>query len=100
MKEKQIAKVPLAFLEVLIAWWIFTSLVATMRTLSIRQNHVKLILYRNFTNVLAISLGIAVLFMIWSLYIHVVQRCMIDWKELWVDTGNQGLHQHYVKGKI
>lgn len=86
MKEKQIAKVPLAFLEVLIAWWIFTALVATMRTLSIRQNHVKLALYRQLTNVLALSLGVAVLFMLWSLYIHVFQRCMTDWKELWVDT--------------
>ncbi|KAI6176612.1 hypothetical protein M3Y97_00817200 [Aphelenchoides bicaudatus] len=86
MKEKQIAKVPLAFLEVLIAWWIFTSLVATMRTLSIRQNHVKLALYRQLTNVLALSLGVAVIFMMWSLYIHVFQRCMTDWKELWVDT--------------
>jgi hypothetical protein len=86
MKEKQIAKIPLAFLEVLIAWWIFTSLVSTMRTLSIRQNHVKLALYRQLTNVLALSLGVAVLFMLWSLYVHVFQRCMTDWKELWVDT--------------
>jgi hypothetical protein len=84
MKEKQIAKVPLAFLEVLIAWWIFTSLVATMRTLTIRQNHIKLALYRQFTNVLALSLAVSVVFMIWSLYIHVFQKCMSGWKELWV----------------
>ena len=41
MKEKQVAKVPLAFLEVLIAWWIFSSLVNTMRALRVRRNEVR-----------------------------------------------------------
>lgn len=42
----------------------------------------KLNLYRHFTNVLALAMGFAVLFMLWSLYIHILQRCMQDWKEL------------------
>ncbi|CAD5213967.1 unnamed protein product [Bursaphelenchus okinawaensis] len=86
MKEKQVAKVPLAFLEVAIAWWVFSSLVNTMRALRVRRNEVKLSLYRQFTNVLALAMGFAVIFMLWSLYIHIVQHCMEDWKELWVDT--------------
>lgn len=49
-----------------------------MRTLAIRQNHVKLALYRQLTNVLALSLGVAVIFMLWSLYIHIFQVCGLD----------------------
>uniref|UniRef100_A0A915DS34 Transmembrane protein 87A n=1 Tax=Ditylenchus dipsaci TaxID=166011 RepID=A0A915DS34_9BILA len=86
MKEKQIAKIPLALLEVIIAWWIFSSLVSTMRALRLRRNEVKLSLYRHFTNVLGIALTVAVCYMVWSLYLHIVQYCMKDWKELWVDT--------------
>lgn len=40
MKEKQFAKLPLALLEIIIAYWIFTSLVDTMRSLRIRRNEV------------------------------------------------------------
>lgn len=40
MKEKQIAKFPLAVLEIVIAWWIFSSLVGTMRALRMRRNEV------------------------------------------------------------
>ncbi|KAI6241689.1 hypothetical protein M3Y99_00330500 [Aphelenchoides fujianensis] len=86
VKEKQIAKIPLAFLEVLIAYWIFSSLINTMRALRLRRNEVKLDLYRRFTNVLAFALGVSILFMLWSLYIHVVQKCMTGWKQLWIDT--------------
>ncbi|KAH7732360.1 Protein C52B9.4 [Aphelenchoides avenae] len=102
MKEKQIAKFPLAVLEIVIAWWIFSSLVSTMRALRMRRNEVtipvsdaniliclfqvKLNLYRHFTNVLGMALGVAVLYMMWSLWMHIFQYCMSDWKELWVDT--------------
>ncbi|KAI6187775.1 hypothetical protein M3Y98_00281200 [Aphelenchoides besseyi] len=86
MKEKQVAKIPLAFLEVLIAYWVFTSLMTTIRALRVRRNLVKLNLYRHFTNVLAFSLGVSILFMLWSLYVHIVQRCLTGWKELWIDT--------------
>ncbi|KAL3078381.1 hypothetical protein niasHS_012042 [Heterodera schachtii] len=86
IKEKQIAKMPLALLEICIAWWIFSSLVGTMRSLRLRRNEVKLNLYRHFTNVLGIGLSVAVLYMLWSLYVHLLQKCMRDWKEIWVDT--------------
>uniref|UniRef100_A0A914HNY0 Transmembrane protein 87A n=1 Tax=Globodera rostochiensis TaxID=31243 RepID=A0A914HNY0_GLORO len=86
IKEKQIAKMPLALLEICIAWWIFSSLVSTMRALRLRRNEVKLNLYRHFTNVLGIALFVAVLYMLWSLYVHLLQNCMKDWKEIWVDT--------------
>lgn len=86
IREKQIAKMPLALLEICIAWWIFSSLVSTMRALRMRRNEVKLQLYTHFTNVLGMGLFIAVLYMLWSLWMHLFQYCMKDWKELWVDT--------------
>ncbi|KAL7078462.1 hypothetical protein ACQ4LE_002678 [Meloidogyne hapla] len=86
VKEKQIAKMPLALLEICIAWWVFSSLISTMRALRLRRNEVKLSLYLHFTNVLGMGLFIAVLYMFWSLWMHLFQYCMKDWKELWVDT--------------
>ncbi|CAK5046053.1 unnamed protein product [Meloidogyne enterolobii] len=86
VKEKQIAKMPLALLEICIAWWVFSSLISTMRALRLRRNEVKLSLYLHFTNVLGMGLFISVLYMFWSLWMHLFQYCMKDWKELWVDT--------------
>jgi len=75
-----------------------------MRALAMRRNVIKLALYRHFTNVLSMALFVAVIYMLWSLYMHLWQECMSsfidqpslsnhyfilgmsDWKELWVDT--------------
>ena len=76
IKEKQIAKMPLALLEICIAWWIFSSLVSTMRALRMRRNEIKLSLYLHFTNVLGMGLFVAVLYMLWSLWMHLFQYCM------------------------
>lgn len=82
MKEKQVAKIPLIILEIGIAYWIFTSLINTMRSLRMRRNEVKLSLYRYFTNVLFGSVFVAVIYMMWSIYIHSIQYCLPDWKQL------------------
>uniref|UniRef100_A0A0R3RKH5 Transmembrane protein 87A n=1 Tax=Elaeophora elaphi TaxID=1147741 RepID=A0A0R3RKH5_9BILA len=93
MKEKQLAALPLVLIEVVIFWWIFTSLINTMRVLRMRRNmvgifvlFVKLSVYRHFTNALCFSAFISIIFMCWTIYIHNMQRCLIDWKEYWVDT--------------
>jgi hypothetical protein len=86
MKEKQVAKIPLIILEIGIAYWIFTSLINTMRSLRMRRNEVKLALYRYFTNVLFGAVFVAVIYMMWSIYIHSIQYCLPDWKQLWIDT--------------
>ncbi|TMS36721.1 hypothetical protein L596_003817 [Steinernema carpocapsae] len=85
-KQKQIAALPLVIVEVIIFYWIFTSLTNTMRTLRMRRNVVKLNLYRHFTNVLAFAMIASLIFMVWSLYAHTFQRCSADWREMWVDT--------------
>ncbi|KAL4003108.1 Lung seven transmembrane receptor family protein [Acanthocheilonema viteae] len=86
MKQKQLAALPLVLVEVVIFWWIFTSLISTMRVLRMRRNMVKLSVYRHFTNALCFSAFISIIFMCWTIYIHNMQRCLVDWKEYWVDT--------------
>uniref|UniRef100_A0A0K0ES04 EF-hand domain-containing protein n=1 Tax=Strongyloides stercoralis TaxID=6248 RepID=A0A0K0ES04_STRER len=86
IKERQLATLPLVFFEVIIFWWIFTSLTSTIRALKIRNNDVKLRLYSNFANVLGISIVASVIFMLWFLINHVFRHCLMNWKELWFDT--------------
>lgn len=42
MKQKQLAALPLVLVEVVIFWWIFTSLISTMRVLRMRRNMVNI----------------------------------------------------------
>uniref|UniRef100_A0A915PVZ8 Transmembrane protein 87A n=1 Tax=Setaria digitata TaxID=48799 RepID=A0A915PVZ8_9BILA len=86
MKQKQLAALPLVLVEIVIFWWIFTSLINTMRVLRMRRNMVKLSVYRHFMNALCFSALISIVFMCWTIYIHNMQRCLVDWKEYWVDT--------------
>lgn len=44
-KQKQFAALPLVIVEMSIFYWIFTSLVGTMRTLKLRRNEVRIIKY-------------------------------------------------------
>uniref|UniRef100_A0AC34Q679 Transmembrane protein 87A n=1 Tax=Panagrolaimus sp. JU765 TaxID=591449 RepID=A0AC34Q679_9BILA len=86
MKEKTVARIPLVAFEFGIAYWIFTSLISTMRSLRMRRNEVKYALYRNFTNILCVAVFAAVIHMSWSIYIHSIEHCLSDWKQLWIDT--------------
>ncbi|KAG8198607.1 hypothetical protein JTE90_026504 [Oedothorax gibbosus] len=79
------AGIPLAVTDSGICWWIFSSLIQTIRTLRLRRNIVKLQLYRHFTNALLLSVIGSVAFMIWSIHAHKLVNCVTDWKELWVD---------------
>ena len=44
-------QIPLAILDSIICWWIFVSLMATMKTLRLRRNVMKLAIYRHFANI-------------------------------------------------
>uniref|UniRef100_A0A0N5AW21 Lung seven transmembrane receptor family protein n=1 Tax=Syphacia muris TaxID=451379 RepID=A0A0N5AW21_9BILA len=85
IKQKQLASLPLVIVEVIIFWWVFTSIINTMRTLRVRRNEVKLAVYRHFTNALCFAVTISAVFMMWTIYIHNFQKCLTDWKEYWVD---------------
>lgn len=97
------AGIPLAILDSIICWWVFSSLVQTTRTLRLRRNLVKLHLYRQFTNTLICAvLGICVVayvpgplnastfsgsivFMMWQIRNHRFTSCLRDWDQIWVD---------------
>lgn len=80
-----IAIIPLAVTDSLICWWIFSSLVQTIRLLILKKNVIKLSLYRHFRNTMILSIIASVVFMVWSFKRHKITRCITDWKELWVD---------------
>lgn len=78
-----LAAVPLALIDSLICWWIFTSLVQTMRTLRLRRNHIKLQFYNHFKNTLIFGVLMSVIFMLYSLRIRHYTECV--WKSLFID---------------
>lgn len=79
------ADIPLAVLDSIICWWIFSSLVQTMRTLRLRRNLVKLQLYRKFTNFLILAVLASFVFMLGVIKQHKMTACLIDWNRLWLD---------------
>jgi len=80
-----LAQIPLAVIDAGICWWVFSSLVQTMRILRLRRNTTKLSLFRHLTNVIIFGVVASIIFMIWSIRSHKVVECLQDWKELWVD---------------
>lgn len=80
-----ISRIPLAVIDAVIYYWIFTGLVATTRTLRLRNNLLKLNVYRHFTNTILFAIGASVLFMIWSLKSHFFTKCVTNWREFWVN---------------
>lgn len=51
-KQIILSAVPLALIDSMICWWIFTSLIQTIRALKLRRNIVKLRFYNHFKNIL------------------------------------------------
>jgi len=80
-----ISRIPLAVVDAIIYYWIFTGLVATTRQLRLKKNVVKLNVYRHFTNTVLTAIIASLLFMIWSLKSHFFTTCVTNWREFWVD---------------
>ncbi|XP_063048043.1 transmembrane protein 87A isoform X2 [Engraulis encrasicolus] len=80
-----IALMVLALLDSSAAWYIFVSLAQTIKTLKLRKNHVKLSLYRHFTNTLIFAVLASIVFMVWTTKKFRFADCQSDWMELWVD---------------
>ncbi|KAH8410419.1 hypothetical protein KR215_004037 [Drosophila sulfurigaster] len=86
-RSKQlVATIPLMVLDCGIFWWIFTSLVQTTRTLRLRRNMVKLLLYRHFTNTLIFAVVASVIFMLFALRLRRTEACTPGWQDIWVET--------------
>lgn len=75
----------LAFTDSCVVWWIFASLVQTMKLLRLRRNVVKLSLYRHFTNTLIFAVIASIIFIIWTTKTFRMSKCQSDWRELWID---------------
>lgn len=78
--------IPLATLDSIITWWIFTSLMQTTHTLKLRRNLVKHRLYRNFTLVLTLAVFASIGFIIWIMQLYKTTSCVIEWRKLWFET--------------
>lgn len=83
-RQLVLAAVPLALIDSLICYWIFTSLIQTIRALRLRRNLIKLQFYVHFKNVLIFGVTMSIAFMIYSIKIHKETECA--WKDLWIDV--------------
>lgn len=77
------AAIPLAVVDSIICWWIFMSLMQTMKTLRLRRNVVKLSLFRHFSNTIIFCIIASLGMIIYSLRYR--DACETAWKEKWVD---------------
>ncbi|CAF3542068.1 unnamed protein product, partial [Rotaria sp. Silwood1] len=80
-----ISRIPLAIIDIIIYYWIFTGLIATKRILYLRQNTVQLNIYRYFMSTLIVAVIASILFMIWSLKSHIFTTCITNWRDFWID---------------
>ncbi|CAF1418853.1 unnamed protein product [Adineta steineri] len=80
-----ISRIPLAIVDAIFYYWIFTGLVATTRQLRLKKNLLKLNVYRHFTNAVLFAIIASLLFMVWSLKSHFFTTCITNWREFWVD---------------
>ena len=85
-KQLILSAVPLALIDSMICWWIFTSLIQTIRALKLRRNIVKLRFYNHFKNTLIFGVFMSVIFMLYSIKIH---KTECAWKNLWIDQVSQ-----------
>lgn len=77
------AEIPLAVLDSIICWWIFMSLMQTMKTLRLRRNVVKLSLYRHFCNTIIFCVIASLIMIFYSA--RYKNECITDWQEVWID---------------
>ena len=66
-KIEMLIIIPVSVMDAAIFWWIFFSLHHTMKILSLRQNTIKLTLYRRFQLVLGLCVVATVAFTVWEL---------------------------------
>ena len=77
--------IPLAIVDSIICYWIFMSLLQTMKTLRLRRNTTKLSLYRHFANTILFCVLVSVGMMIWAIYYN-RQACKYDFANGWFET--------------
>lgn len=79
------ATVILCVMDSAIFWWVFASLSSTIKTLRLRGNQVKLMVFRHLSYTLAFCVLVSIAFILWSLRYHKWDRCLSGWRHLWTD---------------
>ena len=77
--------VPLAIIDSIICYWVFMSLLQTMKTLRLRRNTTKLTLYRHFANTIVFCVLVSLGLMIWTIVYH-RELCNSDFANGWFET--------------
>ncbi|GMY08388.1 transmembrane protein 87A-like isoform X1 [Fagus crenata] len=83
-KARLILVLPVALLDACFILWIFSSLSKTLEKLQIRRSIVKLELYRNFTNSLAVSVLLSVAWIGYELYFNATDPLSELWRRAWI----------------
>ncbi|XP_039273391.2 transmembrane protein 87A-like [Styela clava] len=76
------AQIPLAVIDSVICWWIFMSLMQTMKTLRLRRNVVKLSLYRHFSNTIIFCVIASLIMIFYSARYR--DECVTGWQDVWI----------------
>jgi len=87
---------PVAVLNAVFYWWIFTALHDLLLYLEQQKQNIKLAMYRTFTHMLAASLVAAVLFAVYQIYFQMTNQLALHWSLLWLLDGGFQLLQYSV----
>jgi len=82
---------PVAVLNAIFYWWIFTALHDLINFLEQQNQAIKLNMYRTFTHMLAASLVAAVLFALYQIYFMATNQLALHWSLLWLLDGGFAL---------
>ncbi|KAF7830858.1 transmembrane protein 87A-like [Senna tora] len=83
-KTRLFLVLPVALLDACFILWIFSSLSKTLEKLQIRRSTAKLELYRKFTNSLAVTVLLSVIWIGYELYFNASDPLSELWRRAWV----------------
>ncbi|XP_062092320.1 uncharacterized protein LOC133798133 [Humulus lupulus] len=83
-KARLFLVLPVALLDACFIIWIFSSLSKTLEKLQIRRSMAKLELYRKFTNALAVSVLLSVVWIGYELYFNASDPLSELWRRAWI----------------
>ncbi|CAD5162964.1 unnamed protein product [Musa acuminata subsp. malaccensis] len=83
-KARLFLVLPVALLDATFIVWIFSSLSKTLEKLQVRRSIAKLELYRKFTNTLAVSILLSLLWIGYELYFNATDPLSELWQRAWI----------------
>lgn len=84
--ERIILVLPVAVLDAIFILWIFTALSKTLALLQTKKASHKLELYRKFTNALALSVVVSVVWIGYEMYSRVSDKFNENWQNDWITS--------------